>query len=40
MVKAYSGSSYVVFGTTDTTAIELSAVAAGTGGFIINGQTD
>jgi hypothetical protein len=33
-----AGRSYVVFGKTDTTAINLSAVAAGTGGFVINGQ--
>ena len=32
------GFSYVVFGTSATTAIKLSAVAAGTGGFVINGQ--
>jgi large repetitive protein len=34
----YAGRSYVVFGQTGTAAIELSAVAAGTGGFVINGQ--
>jgi hypothetical protein len=33
-----AGSSYVVFGRTTTTAIKLSAIAAGTGGFVINGQ--
>ncbi len=33
-----AGRSYVVFGKTDTTAIDLSAVAEGTGGFVINGQ--
>jgi hypothetical protein len=33
-----AGRSYVVFGTTDTSAIELSTVAAGIGGFVINGQ--
>ncbi|WP_408597862.1 VCBS domain-containing protein [Limnohabitans sp.] len=33
-----AGRSYVVFGTTSTTGIDLSAVAAGTGGFVINGQ--
>ena len=33
-----AGRSYVVFGKTDTTGIDLSAVAAGTGGFVINGQ--
>ena len=36
---ANAGRSYVVFGKTDTTAIDLSAVAAGTGGFVINGQS-
>jgi large repetitive protein len=33
-----AGRSYVVFGQTGTAAIDLSAVAAGTGGFVINGQ--
>ncbi len=33
-----SGSSYVVFGKTDTTAIELSDITAGVGGFVINGE--
>jgi Ca2+-binding RTX toxin-like protein len=33
-----AGRSYVVFGQTGTTAVELSAIAAGTGGFVINGQ--
>ncbi|MEM7471863.1 MAG: VCBS domain-containing protein [Pseudomonadota bacterium] len=32
-----SGAAYVVFGKTDGTAIELASVAAGTGGFVING---
>jgi flagellin-like hook-associated protein FlgL len=32
-----AGESYVVFGKTDGTAVELSDVAAGTGGFVING---
>jgi hypothetical protein len=35
---ANAGRSYVVFGKTSSTAINLSAVAAGTGGFVINGQ--
>ena len=35
---ADAGRSYVVFGKTSTTAINLSAVTAGTGGFVINGQ--
>ena len=38
--ESAAGSSYVVFGTTDTTAIELSDIAAGTGGFIINGESE
>jgi Ca2+-binding RTX toxin-like protein len=33
-----AGKSYVVFGKTDTTAVNLSAVEAGTGGFVLNGQ--
>jgi hypothetical protein len=33
-----AGRSYVVFGQTTTTAIDLSAIAAGSGGFVINGQ--
>jgi Ca2+-binding RTX toxin-like protein len=37
-VRADAGRSYVVFGTTAGTAINLSAIAAGTGGFVINGQ--
>jgi Ca2+-binding RTX toxin-like protein len=32
-----SGASYVVFGKTGTAAVELSTVAAGIGGFVING---
>ncbi|MFI3154854.1 MAG: DUF4347 domain-containing protein [Methylococcaceae bacterium] len=32
------GHSYVIFGKTDTAAVNLSTVAAGTGGFVINGQ--
>ncbi len=35
---SYAGRSYVVFGKTGTAAIDLSAVAEGTGGFVINGQ--
>jgi VCBS repeat-containing protein len=34
---SYSGASFVVFGKTDGTKVELSAVEAGTGGFVING---
>jgi hypothetical protein len=38
--KSLAGRSYVVFGKQDNTnAIELSAIAAGTGGFIINGES-
>ena len=36
---SYAGKSYVVFGKTGTTATNLSAVAAGTGGFAITGQS-
>jgi Ca2+-binding RTX toxin-like protein len=35
----WAGRSYVVFGKTDSTAINLSAVADGSGGFVINGQS-
>jgi hypothetical protein len=35
---SYAGKSYVVFGKTSGTAIDLSAISAGTGGFVINGQ--
>ena len=34
-----SGRSYVVFGKTSNSAINLSAIAAGNGGFVINGQS-
>ena len=33
-----AGRSYVVFGRTVTAAIDLSAVTAGEGGFVINGE--
>jgi len=33
-----SGRAYVVFGKTSVTPVELSAVAAGTGGFVIDGE--
>jgi hypothetical protein len=36
---AEAGRSFVVFGKTSTTAINLSAVSAGTGGFVLKGQT-
>ncbi|ATE60100.1 hypothetical protein CCZ27_09185 [Thauera sinica] len=34
-----AGRAYVVFGKTDTTAVNLADVAAGTGGFLIDGQS-
>jgi hypothetical protein len=34
--KESAGKSYVIFGKTDNTAINLSAI--GTGGFVINGE--
>ncbi|MBA5249258.1 MAG: hypothetical protein FE834_06980, partial [Gammaproteobacteria bacterium] len=37
--KAQIGKSYVVFGKTNGTAINLGDIARGTGGFIINGET-
>ncbi|WP_199221240.1 S-layer family protein, partial [Limnohabitans sp. JirII-29] len=37
-ISPQAGHSYVVWGSTATSAIELSNVAAGTGGFVINGQ--
>jgi hypothetical protein len=33
------GKAYVVFGKQDGTAIDLSAIAAGIGGFLINSET-
>jgi len=33
------GHTYVIFGQTGTTPVELSAIAAGSGGFVINGAT-
>jgi hypothetical protein len=35
---SYAGRSYVVFGTTSSAPINLSAIASGSGGFVINGQ--
>jgi hypothetical protein len=35
-----AGKSYVVFGKTNTATINLSSIAAGTGGFVINGDYD
>jgi hypothetical protein len=37
--KINAGKSYVIFGKTDNTAIDLSAIASGTGGFVINGES-
>jgi hypothetical protein len=36
--KVRAGKSYVIFGKTDNTAINLSAIASGTGGFVIIGE--
>ncbi|MBA5248722.1 MAG: hypothetical protein FE834_04195, partial [Gammaproteobacteria bacterium] len=36
--KAKAGKTYVVFGKTNTTAINLSDIAGGTGGFVLNGE--
>ncbi|OJA03074.1 integrin alpha, partial [Bathymodiolus thermophilus thioautotrophic gill symbiont] len=36
--ESYAGKSYVVFGKTDGSAVNLSAIALGTGGFVINGE--
>ena len=36
-VSSSTGASYVVFGKSTTTAVELSTVATGSGGFVING---
>ncbi|WP_202763490.1 integrin alpha, partial [Bathymodiolus thermophilus thioautotrophic gill symbiont] len=37
--KSDAGKSYVVFGKTDKDAVDLSVIAAGTGGFVINGES-
>ncbi|MBA5249257.1 MAG: hypothetical protein FE834_06975, partial [Gammaproteobacteria bacterium] len=37
-INSQAGKSYVVFGKTDTNAINLSDIAQGTGGFVINGE--
>src|SRR5262245_1630824 len=34
-----AGRSYVVFGTTASGGIDLAAIAAGTGGFVMNGES-
>lgn len=36
----FAGASFVVFGKTTGTAVELSAIALGNGGFVINGVTE
>ncbi|OJA03570.1 integrin alpha, partial [Bathymodiolus thermophilus thioautotrophic gill symbiont] len=36
--KVYAGKSYVVFGKTNESAVDLSAIASGMGGFVINGE--
>jgi hypothetical protein len=36
--KTNEGKSYVVFGKNNTNAVDLSCIAAGTGGFVIYGE--
>jgi hypothetical protein len=36
--KLKAGKFYVIFGKKDNTTIDLSAIASGTGGFVINGE--
>jgi hypothetical protein len=36
--KSGAGRTYVVFGKTDTSPVDLSAIASGNGGFVINGE--
>ncbi|AYQ55815.1 alpha integrin [Bathymodiolus thermophilus thioautotrophic gill symbiont] len=36
--KSKAGKSYVIFGKTDETSVDLSKIALGTGGFVINGE--
>ena len=36
--RSNAGRSYVVFGKTGNSAIDLSAITSGSGGFVINGQ--
>lgn len=38
--RTYAGRSYIVFGKTNTSTVELSSVAGGNGGFIINGSCE
>jgi hypothetical protein len=35
-----AGKSYVIFGKKDSITIDLSAIASGTGGFVINGESE
>jgi hypothetical protein len=37
--KPNAGKSYVIFGKQDNTAINLSIIVAGIGGFVINGES-
>jgi hypothetical protein len=37
--KSSAGRSYVIFGKQDNAVINLSAIATGTGGFVINGES-
>ncbi|CAB5505862.1 hypothetical protein THERMOT_2233, partial [Bathymodiolus thermophilus thioautotrophic gill symbiont] len=37
--KSKAGKSYVVFGKADGAAVDLSTIASGTGGFVINGES-
>ncbi|OJA02994.1 integrin alpha, partial [Bathymodiolus thermophilus thioautotrophic gill symbiont] len=36
--KSKAGKSYVIFGKTDETSVDLSKIALATGGFVINGE--
>jgi hypothetical protein len=38
--KSSAGKSYVIFGKQDNAVINLSAIATGTGGFVINGESE
>jgi hypothetical protein len=38
--KSNAGKSYIIFGKIDSTAINLFTIASGTGGFVINGETE
>ena len=39
-IDANEGKSYVVFGKSNTNAVDLSSIASGTGGFVINGESN